>query len=98
MEGNVGVNTVSTKDMTMEEYKQYIYGKILQITMNPSNMHGSISINDSISFNISEAGFETMKNDSEYEKWVLDDLQKKFNRYHLEPLPVGGVVTFTVLG
>lgn len=61
--------TVSTKDMTMEEYKQYIHDKISQIPMHPSRMQESISIN------ISEAGFEAMKNDPEYEAWVLNDLR-----------------------
>lgn len=60
---------VSTKDMTMEEYKQYIHDKISQIPMHPSRMSESISIN------ISEAGFEAMKNDPEYEAWVLNDLR-----------------------
>ncbi|MDE7445619.1 MAG: hypothetical protein K2N15_07970 [Lachnospiraceae bacterium] len=60
---------VSTKDMTMEEYKQYIHDKISQIPMHPTRMSESISIN------ISEAGFEAMKNDPEYEAWVLNDLR-----------------------
>lgn len=60
---------VSTKDMTMEEYKQYIHDKISQIPMHPSRMQESISIN------ISKAGFEAMKNDPEYEAWVLNDLR-----------------------
>lgn len=60
---------VSTKDMTMEEYKQYIHDKISQIPMHPTRMSESISIN------ISEAGFEVMKNDPEYEAWVLNDLR-----------------------
>lgn len=60
---------VSTKDMTMEEYKQYIHDKISQIPMHPTRMSESISIN------ISEAGFEAMKNDPEYEEWVLNDLR-----------------------
>lgn len=61
--------TVSTKDMTMEEYKQYIHDKISRIPLHPSRMQESISIN------ISEAGFEAMKNDPEYEAWVLNDLR-----------------------
>ena len=60
---------VSTKDMTMEEYKKYIHDKISQIPMHPSRMQESISIN------ISEAGVEAMKNDPEYEEWVLNDLR-----------------------
>ena len=53
--------TVSAKDMTMDEYKQYIHEKISQIPMHPTRMSESISIH------ISEAGFEAMKNDPEYE-------------------------------
>ncbi len=63
------VSTVSTKDMTMEEYKQYIYDRISQIPKHPTRMSESISIN------ISDAGFEAMKNDPEYEAWVLNDLR-----------------------
>ena len=59
----------STKDMTREEYKQYIHDRISEIPMHPSRMQESISIT------ISEAGFEAMKNDPEYEAWVLNDLQ-----------------------
>ena len=61
--------TVSTKDMTMDEYKQYIHEKISQIPMHPTRMSENISIH------ISEAGFEAMKNDPEYEAWVLNDLR-----------------------
>lgn len=61
--------TVSTKDMTMEEYKQYIHDRISQIPMHPTRMSESISIH------VSEAGFEAMKNDPEYEAWVLNDLR-----------------------
>lgn len=71
-----GTGAVSTQDMTMEEYKQYIYDKISSLPMNPSRMQ------DNISINISEAGFEAMKNDPEYEKWVLDHLEKDFMVYN----------------
>ena len=60
---------VSTKDMTMEEYKAYISEKISQIPMHPTR------IGESVSITISEAGFEAMKNDPEYEAWVLNDLK-----------------------
>ena len=61
---------VSTKDMTLEEYKNYIHEKISNIPWSPSNLC------DSWSIDISEEGFKAMKNDPEYEKWVLDDLTK----------------------
>lgn len=67
-----GVDTVSTQDMTMDEYKQYIYDKISAIPIHPSQMQ------DSISIHISEKGFEAMKNDPEYEAWVLDYLKRDF--------------------
>ena len=67
--GNSKTGSVSAKDMTMEEYKQYIYNKISQIPMHPTRAGESISVT------ISEAGFEAMKNDPEYEAWVLNDLQ-----------------------
>ncbi len=60
---------VSAKDMTMDEYRQYIHEKISQIPMHPTRMSENISIH------ISEAGFEAMKNDPEYEAWVLNDLR-----------------------
>lgn len=63
--GNSKIGSVSAKDMTMVEYKQYIYNKISQIPMHPTRAGESISVT------ISEAGFEAMKNDPEYEAWVL---------------------------
>lgn len=36
---------VSTKDMTMEEYRQYIHDRISQSPMHPTRMSESISIN-----------------------------------------------------
>lgn len=67
--------SISITDMTMDEYKAYISDKISQMPMNPSRMQ------DSISINISEDGFEAMKNDPEYENWVLDYIQRDFMCY-----------------
>lgn len=64
---------VSTEDMTMEEYKSYIHDQISLLKQDPSQW------GDSIAINISEAGFEAMKNDKEYEKWVLDTLEQNFS-------------------
>ena len=50
--GNSKIGSVSAKDMTMVEYKQYIYNKISQIPMHPTRAGESISVT------ISEAGFE----------------------------------------
>lgn len=69
------VKVISPKEMTLEEYKQYIYRKISELPMHPSNR------NDFIAVQISDAGFRVMKEDPEYEKWVLDTLQKDFLCY-----------------
>lgn len=59
--------------MDMEEYKNYIHDAISQIPLNPSRALSNISIT------ISDAGFEAMKNDPEYEKWVLDSIKENFS-------------------
>lgn len=61
---------VSTKDMTMEEYKQYISDQISKFRIDSSRS------GDQYSINISDAGFEAMKNDPEYENWVLDYIRR----------------------
>ncbi len=66
----------STADMTMEEYKQYIYDKILRMPVDPSQ------IQDAVSIQISEEGFAAMKADSEYEKWVLDTIRRDLGAYN----------------
>lgn len=57
----------------MEEYKEYIYDTIAGLPMHPSQIRNSVTVY------ISEAGFEAMKNDPEYEAWVLDTLKKNFS-------------------
>lgn len=64
---------IPAEDMTMEEYKEYIYGRISQLPVHPTNMQ------DYVSVQISEAGLEAMKNDPEYEQWVLDSAGASFN-------------------
>ncbi|MBD5445609.1 MAG: hypothetical protein HDR29_08695 [Lachnospiraceae bacterium] len=66
------IEAAFVKNMTMDEYKSYIYDKIAALPLDSSNMQ------DSISVHITDAGFEAMKNDPEYEKWVLDTLRSNF--------------------
>ena len=67
-------NSVSENaDMSLENYKQYIWNKISALPMSASTRMQSISIH------ISEEGFEAMKNDPEYEAWVLDSLAQNFS-------------------
>lgn len=86
------IGKVSTQDMTMEEYKAYIHDKISQLPMSPSHMM------DSIAIHISEAGFEAMKNDPEYEKWVLDKLGKDFMTNNPWSAICGGGYTVHYIG
>lgn len=68
-----GVKTLDPKEMTMEEYKSYVHHRIDQMVQNrhPSQAFCSYAIN------ISEEGFEAMKNDPEYENWVFNEALKK---------------------
>lgn len=61
-----------TSDMSLEAYKQYIQDKISALPMSASSRMQSISVQ------ITDAGFEAMKNDPEYETWVLDTLARDF--------------------
>lgn len=68
-----------TEKMTMEEYKQYIHDKISRIPLNPSQSGWQWNIE------ITEAGFEAMKNDPEYEARVLKAIRANFSftdHYH----------------
>lgn len=75
LDGSSGVNAASTKDMTLSEYKQYIYNRICQIPVHPSQAMRSVSVH------ISDEGLEAMQRDPEYEKWVLDVLRADFSYY-----------------
>lgn len=71
--GSGAVSGPSQKaDMGMEAYKQTIREKISQLPMSSSSQMQSISVQ------ISDEGFEAMKNDPEYEAWVLDTLARDF--------------------
>ncbi len=61
------------ENMSMEEYKQYIHSQISQISKHPSQAgaNWNVLINDD--------GFEAMKNDPDYEAWVLDTIKTNFS-------------------
>lgn len=61
-----------TGDMSLEEYKQSIWQKISALPMSASTQMESISIQ------ITDEGFEAMKNDPKYKAWVLDTLAQNF--------------------
>lgn len=60
-----GVENVSTKDMTMEEYKHFINGLLDSIPFDSTRIY------DKEIISITEKGWEQMKNDPDYEAWVL---------------------------
>ncbi len=73
----VSVPNVDTGSMSMTEYKMYIYNIISRITFDPSESR------DFIAVNISDEGFEAMKNDPEYEKWVLDKIAEDYFSFNM---------------
>lgn len=64
----------SPGEMTMEEYKRYISQQIRQIPIHPSRRQENISVV------ISEEGYAAMKNDPEYEAWVLNNLRSFYSQ------------------
>ena len=70
---SVTAKAISTQDMTMEDYKQYIHDKISQIPINPTQSGYNWNIE------ITDEGFEAMKNNPEYETYVLDCIRTNFS-------------------
>ena len=60
-----GCAKVSTKDMTMEEYQAYFTALLDTIP------YDSTRVNDTSTITITDEGWEQMKNDPDYEAWVL---------------------------
>lgn len=70
--------TKSTAEMTMDEYKAYLEEKLAAIPWHPNRY------NDEESITITDAGWERLKNDSEYERKLLDDIA--IDRSYYSPL------------
>lgn len=66
--------TKNPDEMTMEEYKQYISQQIMRMPVHPGRRQENISVI------ISEEGYAAMKNDPEYEAWVLDNLRAIYSQ------------------
>lgn len=78
-----GADKVSRDDMTMEEYKSFITDLMNSIPFDASQR------NSTEIWNISEKGWEQMKNDPDYEAWVLG--YTSLNRAVRLPAILGGV-------
>lgn len=79
---------VSTKDMSMSEYKRYITGILNQIPFDSTRIY------DEEIISISEKGWEQMKNDPKYEAWILGYTVR--NRSVSNPFAVMGAANFCV--
>ena len=64
--------TKTTTEMTMAEYQEYIYEKISNLPVHPTQANRSASVF------ISAEGFAEMKANSEYEDWVIGKLEEDF--------------------
>lgn len=85
--------TKSTADMTMDEYKAYLEEKIAAIPFLQNRL------NDEEAFVITDAGWERLKNDPEYEKWLLDGLAEGRSSYPpLLALDPGGLYCVHYIG
>ena len=60
-----GADKISREDMTMAEYQSFIMGLLNSIPFDASR------VGDKEFIDITDAGWEQMKNDPEYEAWVL---------------------------
>ncbi|MDE6608758.1 MAG: hypothetical protein K2K54_13560 [Lachnospiraceae bacterium] len=68
------VSKTCTNDMSMEEYKCYIYYLISRMPKHPSQRQNDVMVL------ISKEGLAAMKQNPEYEAWVLKDLQNYFSQ------------------
>ena len=73
----VSAPKIDTESMSMTEYKMYIYNIISELAFDTSESR------DFMAVNISEAGFEAMKNDPEYEKWVLSKVAEDYFSFNM---------------
>ena len=94
-ESIVGTETIkltSKEDMTLDEYREYISNKIASFPLHPSQMGNSFAIN------ISDVSLQKMKDDSEYEEWLLNDVKGALGSAVPEWYQaIGGPSTYCVL-
>ena len=79
-------------DMSMEAYRQSIREKISQMPLSSTRQMESISIQ------ISDAAFGRMKNDPDYEAWVLNDLREAFSQSNPWVAATGGGYSVFYIG
>ena len=72
-EARDGLKKISPKEMTLDEYKNYIESKLQNIPRNFTRYR------DDVTVVISDEGFRAMQNDSAYESWVLDSVREELS-------------------
>ncbi len=72
-EAREGLKAPSPQEMTLEEYKAYIEGKLQNIPRNITRYR------DVVTVCITDAGYQAMQNDSTYEAWVLDSVREELS-------------------
>jgi len=72
-EARDGLKKISPQEMSFDEYKAYIEGKLQNIPRNFTRHR------DEVTVVISDAGFHAMQNDPEYEAWVLDSVREELS-------------------
>lgn len=66
------LSRISVENMTMDEYKAYIRQKIYALPVNSTQVLNSVAVD------ITDEGFAAMKDNPEYEEWVLGTLRVDF--------------------
>jgi len=79
-------------DMSLEAYQQMIREKISQMPLSSARQMEAISIQ------ISDAAFERMKSDPDYEAWVLKDLREAFSQSNPWVAATGGGYSVFYIG
>ena len=79
------VQTKTTVDMTMDEYKTYIADEIKKYSFDATRF------DDDEVIQISNGGWQKMKSDSNYESWVLDKIKSsRLSQNQLASMGFGG--------
>lgn len=70
---NKDKDDIKTEELSMDEYKTYIYFKISQLQQQSPQ---KLQKKNFVLLNISEAGFAAMKANPQYESWVLSKIKE----------------------
>ena len=72
-EAHNGLEKISPQEMTLDDYKTYIEGELQNIPRHFTRHR------DDVTIVISDAGYQAMQNDSDYETWVLNSVREELS-------------------